>query len=670
MKKSKKIISVILVIMMALSFVQVTASAQEDYSVNAQASEYICAPSQYTNSASYGMNIQNTLNGIPATTSLGNFGGYVIYKFNEPVYNNAANPYGVDFIVTGNAFNGEATTQEPGQVWVSQNGSDWYAVAGSEHYENSTDWNYSVTYNNSGDAVTYTDSYSDNGSVKGKYPSGEIYNTVSFSDESLTLSGVLLSKQMTPSTANGIETSFGYVDTRKGQVSNTGTNPYTENPKTACTDGQIDISLAVDEYGMPANLTSVNYVKVQTATFIDAGIFGEKSTEINAITLAKPNENPVGKTAEPTSVTIGSEQIQLNDGQSVYNVNVDDISDFTVKVNTQANVYINNQYTTSRTFSSIPDKGIIRVIIQSDDKEPLIYYFLVSENTGKKTASVTFSCSDADVIIPKCEMNVTDGIAEEYGYDVAKADHNGKSVETATFFDALVSAHKQYYGDSFTPETADDYLTMTDSFITKAFGKSASASGFLIDGIMMNDSVINDAYGTYTAYACDTARLEDGNDICYYFYQDKSFWSDFFPMFDKNEYTVTAEDELSIHIDSYCAMYYGVNDMQTIKDNYLLPVTNGKIYSYSDGKSELIGSTDSKGNAVLKFEKEGSYLIYVTGSTLDSQEEECPLICSYSTVTVTSAQKKEPTFFDKLLSALNWIINIPVRIYKFIIGLF
>ena len=63
-------------------------------------------------------------------------------------------------------------------------------------------------------------------------------------------------------------------------------NPYIENPQQNAKDGQFDISWAVDSDGMPVHLDWVKYVKVQTATFIDGGVFGEKSTEINGVNLA------------------------------------------------------------------------------------------------------------------------------------------------------------------------------------------------------------------------------------------------------------------------------------------------------------------------------------------------------------------------------------------------
>ena len=133
----------------------------------------------------------NTLKGIvegyvSTGVSLGSFGGYVVMDFGAPakdangkvtggIFNDAANAYGVDFTLYGNALSSWA---EPGCVQVSQNGSTWYTLAGSLHYQTPTYtvaadetvkdedgnvlpgyktvtvsksgaiWNYSVTYEN------------------------------------------------------------------------------------------------------------------------------------------------------------------------------------------------------------------------------------------------------------------------------------------------------------------------------------------------------------------------------------------------------------------------------------------------------------------------------------------------------------------------------------------
>ncbi|MDR2486986.1 MAG: hypothetical protein LBD12_03395, partial [Clostridiales Family XIII bacterium] len=94
------------------------------------------------------------ISGMESTgVSLGAGGGYVQYEFAQPVPNAATNPYGVDFIVYGNAF---ANNAEAGAVQVSIDGTTWYELAGSLYYDADTQRNVDVSYRLQGaSAVQY-----------------------------------------------------------------------------------------------------------------------------------------------------------------------------------------------------------------------------------------------------------------------------------------------------------------------------------------------------------------------------------------------------------------------------------------------------------------------------------------------------------------------------------
>ena len=363
----KKTLSIFIAIIMALSCISVTAFAEG--AIDAKIKEYLVAPGQYTNNPYYGANIENTLSGQAYTASLGNFGGYVIYEFNKNIENSDRHRFGIDFMISGNAFNAAATTQEPGQVWVSQDGSTWYALAGSEHYEDETNWNYSVTYQKTeSNTSTYVDNLGESGNVctRSPYPLKASYPTVNFDENSLTLSGVLLRKNLTPSTANGIITSFGYVDALSWKMSDIPVNPYVENPQQNAKDGQFDISWAVDESGMPVHLDWVKYVKVQTATFIDGGVFGEKSTEINGVNLASDEDFTNDKS--DVAITVNGKKVEFDSNNFA---KLDDLGKgVDIKVTAEnSNVYINNERTEEKMFAEAPAKGLVRVIVQTGDGE-------------------------------------------------------------------------------------------------------------------------------------------------------------------------------------------------------------------------------------------------------------------------------------------------------------
>lgn len=87
---------------------------------------------------------------VATGVSLGMAGGYVQFDMGTDangadrlITNDPTNPYGIDFIVYGNAFKGNP---EAGIVKVSQDGTKWYTLAGSRHYMSDTQWNQTISY--------------------------------------------------------------------------------------------------------------------------------------------------------------------------------------------------------------------------------------------------------------------------------------------------------------------------------------------------------------------------------------------------------------------------------------------------------------------------------------------------------------------------------------------
>ncbi len=112
--------------------------------------------SMYSDGTNQTGNTEKFLSGYLGTgVSLGMLGGYIQFEFPNGIENAPTNPYGIDFIVYGNAFPG---TPEAGSVmvsagayvngeWVIDANSTWYALAGSLHYDTGdTTWNNKVSY--------------------------------------------------------------------------------------------------------------------------------------------------------------------------------------------------------------------------------------------------------------------------------------------------------------------------------------------------------------------------------------------------------------------------------------------------------------------------------------------------------------------------------------------
>ena len=511
----KKSIAFIVTIILTLSSVTLVFSAAD--AVDATVKEYIAAPSQYTNSSVYGSTteMEKTLSSDGAVASLGNFGGYVIYEFKNHIYNSSSHRYGIDFTISGNSFNGAFTTQEPGQVWVSQDGNNWYALAGSEHYENETVWDYSVTYHNTQtNTSTYTDSLGESGNVSARspYPSKEVYTTVDFDETDLILSGVLLRKNLTSSPSNGIFTSFGYVDALNKSSSDAVSNPYIENPSQNGADGQFDISWAVDANGMPVRLDSIKYIKVQTATFIDSGAFGEKSTEISKVTLADDEDFINSRT--DVEITVNGQKAVFDGNNFCKLEGLENGADIKVAAD-GANVYINNERTSEKKLAAAPEKGLVRIIVQSGDGEPQIFMLdissvlpetelSISENEIelKRLDSKQLKANLSDVIWSSSDENIVyvsdDGTVFAVGEGTATVTASTRSGQTADCtIKVLPDSESETVSVTFTVCDGTDFILPETlevrSGTAKAYGYNVASTdhnGKAVDGVTVFDVIV------------------------------------------------------------------------------------------------------------------------------------------------------------------------------------
>lgn len=385
---------------------------------------YLPAPAQFVNEGvtTGGWGDAYDSNGtVKATSStgvsLGFFGGYAVYEFENPIADDPTHPYGADFTVYGNAF---WNNSEAGCIQVSKDGATWYDIAGSMYYTKSTK-GATITYTNpstsedagitaagtnlgtlapvnytlNGTAGTVTTNtfhnhswfplnanyFVDSGTRKemAKVDEFSFVSRTLNSDNitsTLTFKGTLLTDY--PGTGKTDQIGFGYCDVHPNRTlgSTIAYNPYQTftsssdyNTKTEGTGGgdPIDIAWAVDSKGAPANLSSVKYVRIYTGMAQMNGIFGEISTEVCGVAACTGSTT---ETAATPTITVGTSTVTTTNGgiKSVGMLS----GTCTVNVSGTGYVYINGVATTSATFTPTSAGTKVQIIVQNGEAAPYV----------------------------------------------------------------------------------------------------------------------------------------------------------------------------------------------------------------------------------------------------------------------------------------------------------
>lgn len=214
-------------------------------------------------------------------TSLGGWGGYLIAGFDHAV-NNTNGP---DIAL----FTQPSVGSEPGVVYVMDdtnndglpNDGVWFEIKGSEYNNTETIHNYQVTYYKPGTSgyVTWKDNLGKTGTLVPEYGNDSWWWSGYGDKTSVTFSGVKLPDAFSNTSSDpAVELwltrtglfRYGYAECYNN-----------EDYNTLLKANFLDISSAVDAAGLPANLTKIKFIKVQSGVFQIAGWLNEVSTEIS-----------------------------------------------------------------------------------------------------------------------------------------------------------------------------------------------------------------------------------------------------------------------------------------------------------------------------------------------------------------------------------------------------
>lgn len=307
-----------LIVPVSLALVATVASAQSPFA--SEVVEFRPAPGQF---------VQNPLLNDPAAAlgapspgptggpdnnsivSLGGFGGTLVLRFAQPVFDDPANPFGIDAIVFGNAFfvagNPNARWAECATIEIARDQNNngladdpWYVIRGSHLPAPPAAALLTVMWDDNLTDPTYPP-------MDGAWiPPGEmgVWSTSGFELPPTIFGQLVLENPLGPDSL--LEGIWGYADHTPaaplgdtdgdGVVDDTDADPATFftrpddplrvgiSPGSAGGDG-FDIRWAVDpDTGAPANLTSFDFLRLRTASdalFINP-FLGEVSTEIDA----------------------------------------------------------------------------------------------------------------------------------------------------------------------------------------------------------------------------------------------------------------------------------------------------------------------------------------------------------------------------------------------------
>ncbi len=276
--------------------------------------EYTPAPGQFINrTGGFPSSKESIIGSVTGLLSLGSFGGYVVFSFENPIKNDPENPFGVDFTIFGNP---SVDWSEPGIVWVMKDENNngladdtWYELAGSDYFFSTTIKNYETTYTNPKQTVAANVNWEDNLGNSGVvlkntfntqqyYPITDSFPNIDYDE--FTYSGTKISVEIdetVPTNVKSYKKAFGYVDNQlRGLAPYTlPDNPYTLEKENSGGDA-FDISWAVNENGEYVDLKEIDFVKVQNSALANAGWTGEISTEITGAIDVIPNSTISGVT--------------------------------------------------------------------------------------------------------------------------------------------------------------------------------------------------------------------------------------------------------------------------------------------------------------------------------------------------------------------------------------
>ena len=230
-------------------------------------------------------------------------------------------------------------------------------------------------------------------------------------------------------------------------------------------------------------------------------------------------------------------------------------------------------------------------------------YTVAVQKEGTVSANVTIRSQMTGSYLTGLQtVTVSSDLAESYGYQDGIAPAEGVST-----LDALVKEHELIFGTAdFTPETAQQYLTVGSGYISMVFGYPTYGAGFFVNQGWPNDGTESSS-GGYNGTLITTTKLVDGDSVDFFVYQDEIGYSDYYTWVTWPE-DARAEEEVTVQVDGISAMmgylYQTPSDMRKAAT----PLANAKLGwldQTTGAVTEISGAvTDKDGNATIMLDRD------------------------------------------------------------------
>ncbi|HAM14956.1 MAG TPA: hypothetical protein DCP91_03675, partial [Eggerthellaceae bacterium] len=344
----------------------------------------------------------------------------------------------------------------------------------------------------------------------------------------------------------------------------------------------------------------------------------------------------------------------------------DDTMTYTVSVDGAAPVATEASYSVAT-----PETGTKTLVFTASDPfaAGATYTVTLSQREVQKvTIDYTVELKNAFAFAPQFGAEVTNDEAEKYGL----AD----KVEGVSALDALVVAHKKKYGEAFTPETVDDYITINEyDYLTRFFGTRNANCGFAVNGEAPIDKTKptsqSAAYEGQDYYGLSflEAQLND-SDFVEFFEYSSSYVMDYYAWFADDagermdEATIETGEEFTLNAKGYWYSWYGqavdesrrsgnaLVDEGLCEDLPIVSIGEDGVASALDPAAAF----DEDGAATVSFSKPGTYILAIQGDAYTD------IISSIIKVTVlarpTLAEGVEAAVSAKQFAGLDYELDL------------